>query len=165
MSDLDGDNRTDVATSRLSGSTLNIKIRLSGADLRVWLRIPVGTETGLQLTAYDVDYDGRVDLILNRASSISPVAVWLNKPNGRFEENTEWVVPPLEREAAEHLQRRSRRQPQREVVIFSDALPLQETANTVCHRLTDQGRHAPETPLFLRNESVFGFYQRGPPRS
>ena len=104
--DGDGDHRSDIAVARIVGSTMNIKVRLSAISSRVLLSADISNEIGLQLSAYDVDNDSEVDLVLTNVISLRPVAVWLNKSNGRFEKTTEWILPLPEREDLPHYRRR-----------------------------------------------------------
>src|SRR6185436_8456685 len=83
--DGDGDHRSDVAVAKIIGSTMKIKVRLSARQSHVHLSADIRDEVGLQLAAYDVDNDSEVDLVLTNVISLRPVAVWLNKSNGRFE--------------------------------------------------------------------------------
>src|SRR6185503_7027321 len=62
-------------------------------------------EVGLQLAAYDVDNDSEIDLVLTNVISLRPVAVWLNKSNGRFERTSGWILPLPEREDIPHFRR------------------------------------------------------------
>jgi len=104
--DGDGDHRSDMAVAKIIGSTLKIKVRLSAVSSRVRLSADIRDEIGLQLSAYDVDNDSEVDLVLTNVISLRPVAVWLNKSNGRFEKTTEWILPLPEREDVPHYRRR-----------------------------------------------------------
>lgn len=104
--DGDGDHRSDLAVAKIIGSTMKIKVRLSALSSRVLLSADIRNEIGLQLSAYDVDNDSEVDLVLTNVISLRPVAVWLNKSNGRFEKATEWILPLPEREDLPHYRRR-----------------------------------------------------------
>src|SRR4029450_5716146 len=91
-SDLDGDHQIDTASSRLRGSTLNIKIRFSDHTPPLSLVERVPNEPGLELRAYDVDRDHDVDLVLTSIFSPRPVAVWLNTSKGKFKKVSGWVA-------------------------------------------------------------------------
>jgi len=104
--DGDGDHRSDVAVAKITGSTMKIKVRLSALSSHVLLSADIRNEIGLQLTAYDVDNDSEVDLVLTNVLSLRPVAVWLNKSNGHFEKTSGWILPLPERESVPHYRRR-----------------------------------------------------------
>src|SRR5437899_8188956 len=91
-SDLDGDDQSDTAISKICGSTLKIRIRLSGRRTPVLLSASIPNEPGLTLVAYDVNNDSKAELVLTSIFSVHPVAVWLTSPDGRFKRATGWFT-------------------------------------------------------------------------
>jgi hypothetical protein len=86
--DFDGDSKTDTAFAKRYGSSYRVEVHLSTKRGRIRLTVPVRNEVGLELIAYDVNQDNRADLILTSHSPIKPIAVWLNKGNGHFEQSS-----------------------------------------------------------------------------
>jgi hypothetical protein len=91
--DFDGDSKTDTAVAKFCGSSYRIDIVLSSKRSRIRLTVPVRHEVGLELIAYDVNHDNRIDLVLTGASRVKPIAVWLNMGNGSFERSSGLLGP------------------------------------------------------------------------
>jgi hypothetical protein len=87
-SDLDGDQKVDIADGRFSGTSFSVTVSLTAYPQHTRLSVPVLDPAGHELIAYDLDRDQRTDLILIGPSSIEPVAVWLNRGNGTFERSS-----------------------------------------------------------------------------
>jgi hypothetical protein len=105
-SDLNGDSRPDAALQTISGSTVKIKIKLSGQRTPIRLSANVTYEPTVSLSAYDVDNDKDVDLILTNSLSVIPVAVWLNQHNGSFKEAHGWITGfPIHRAGSRFIHR------------------------------------------------------------
>ena len=103
--DLDGDSKADASIARFWESSYRIELHFTTQRLRVRLNAPIRNEVGLELVAYDVDQDRRADLILTSASSVKPIAVWLNKGNGSFERSSASFGPLFATNDGPHFRR------------------------------------------------------------
>ena len=161
--DGDGDHRSDVAVAKITGSTMKIKIRLSALSSHVLLSADIRNEIGLQLTAYDVDNDSEVDLVLTNVISLRPVAVWLNKSNGRFEKAAGWIVPLPEREDIPHYRRRLSPLNEQAILDIGRSLSILSNPSTVRHALLTYRHTTREESVVMVRWTGASNYDRGPP--
>jgi hypothetical protein len=90
ISDFDGDNQPDLATSRLEGSSYKVEIQLSASQETTSFTLS-SSERAIALLAVDVDKDNDKDLIIVSATSLKPLALWMNDGHGHFERNDDWA--------------------------------------------------------------------------
>src|SRR5258706_2034112 len=92
FADFDGDNRPDVATTRMQGrDRYSLQLDLStrredGLHRKGALPALPSSILGLHLTPRDVDGDHDLDIVITSGLSYQPVAVWINDGTGQFEE-------------------------------------------------------------------------------
>ena len=84
--DLDGDRIPETATVKQRGSFYQVSIHFSTGRPRLKLRTFVGDDVaGLTLEVTDVNTDSEAEIVLTSATSIRPVAVWLNRGSATFQ--------------------------------------------------------------------------------
>src|SRR5262249_38525715 len=130
---------------------------------RIRLTAPVRNAVGLELVAFDVDRDRRADLILVSASSVEPIAVWLNKGDGAFERSSASFAPLFGDTDSPHIQRAIARNDAQGALFTDDSPDAFEFAEEFVFRLEGSllARYADHRPLPL---SVRGpASTRGPP--
>jgi len=83
--DLDGDQKPETVTVRQAGFLYQISIHFTTGSPRVHFdtHITEGT-AGVTFQAADINNDRRGDLVVVSATSLRPVAVWLNQGRARF---------------------------------------------------------------------------------
>jgi hypothetical protein len=83
--DLDGDHIPETAVVRQRGSFYQVSIHFSTGRPKLRLRTYVGDDVaGLVLEVADVNSDSEADVVITSATSIWPVAVWLNRGGTKF---------------------------------------------------------------------------------
>lgn len=83
--DLDGDHIPETATVRQHGSFYQVSIHFSTGRPKLRLRTYLGDDVGgLTLQVTDMNSDSEADIVLTSATSVRPVAVWLNHGNTNF---------------------------------------------------------------------------------
>jgi hypothetical protein len=100
ISDVDGDNRPEVATSRIDGS--------GGASVEIAFSTPLRNATfpvaggglGLGVFVCDVDDDNDQDLVFASPGSPERFVVYLNDGNGHFKKGEQWSGPNFVRAGA-----------------------------------------------------------------
>jgi len=165
VADLDGDHIPDVAVAKIQHSVITIKIRLSSGHTRLLLSMPIGREVGLRLTAYNVDDDSNVDLVLTSETSNQPVAIWVNTSKGQFEKLKGWIPPVLERQSGPHFYRRLLQSPDRSIIGSNSPVPLVIAENDLPCTLDEDRQDVHEGLAFARLRPTFYTYERGPPLS
>src|ERR1700741_2682838 len=84
--DLDGDHILETATIRQQGSFYQVSIHFSTGRPKLKLRTFVGDDVaGLTIDITDVNSDSEADLVISSATSIRPIAVWLNRGSANFQ--------------------------------------------------------------------------------
>jgi hypothetical protein len=161
--DGDGDHRSDMAVARIIGSTMKIKVRLSALSSRVLLSADIRNEVGLQLSAYDVDNDSEVDLVLTNVISLRPVAIWLNKSNGRFERTSGWILPLPEREDLPHFRRRVSSLNDQAILDISSSVSILSNPSTDRHTLPTYRHTTREESVVMVRWTGASLCDRGPP--
>src|SRR5262249_16254267 len=77
--DLDGDHIPETATIKQRGSFYQVSIHFTTGRPKLRLRTYVTDDlAGLTVEIADVDHDTRADLVISSATSVWPVAIWLN---------------------------------------------------------------------------------------
>jgi hypothetical protein len=85
LSDLDGDGRADLGTLNSGAFHHNIELHLSRTDEWAVLPVRAAVSGDGALSAQDIDGDGDIDLLWQRALPPHVVMVWLNDGAGQFE--------------------------------------------------------------------------------
>ena len=141
---------------------MKIKVRLSTHQSRVSLSADVSNELGLQLSAYDVNNDGQIELVLTSVVSFRPIAVWLINSKGAFERTSQWVMPLREREDVPHYRRSSHSVTQQAILVPSSPSILAGTLTV--RQAFETYRHVPvDHFIVLPNRSESAIFDRGPP--
>jgi len=84
--DLDGDHIPETVTIRQGGSFYQVVIHFSTGRPKLRLRTYVaGDVAGLTLEVADINNDSEADLVITSATSLSPVAAWLNRGTSSFQ--------------------------------------------------------------------------------
>lgn len=84
--DLDGDHIPETATVRQRGSFYQVSIHFSTGRPKLKLRTFVGDDVaGLTIEITDVNSDSEADLVISSATSVRPIAVWLNRGSANFQ--------------------------------------------------------------------------------
>ena len=91
--DLDGDHIPETATIRQRGP-LSGHIHFTTGRPELRLKYITNDIGGLTLEVADIDHDTRADLVINSATSLLPVAIWLNRGAARFQHVKVVVVRP-----------------------------------------------------------------------
>jgi hypothetical protein len=83
--DLDGDQIPETATVRLCGDIYHVSINFTTGrpKLRLTTYVTEGV-AGLSFQTTDVNNDSKGDLVIISATSIRPVAVWVNQGRAKF---------------------------------------------------------------------------------
>ena len=90
--DLDGDHLPETATIRRGRDVYEISIKFSTGQPKLRLKTYVDSEiVGLAFQTTDVNDDNKDDLVLTDATSVRPVAVWLNQGHARFQKASPWL--------------------------------------------------------------------------
>ncbi|HYR90776.1 MAG TPA: VCBS repeat-containing protein [Terriglobia bacterium] len=89
--DLDGDHIPETATVHQNRSVYQVNIHFTSGRPRLKLTVyrPEG-EAGLSFEASDIDNDHNTDLVITSATSLQPLAVWLNRGKAKFQKVRSW---------------------------------------------------------------------------
>ena len=163
--DFDGDHQIDRVKGRIHGSSYSIEVRLSTKQPRIRLTVPVRNEVGLELMAVDVNRDRRADLIVMSASSLAPIAVWLNKGNGAFERSSQSFAPLFGDGHTPRLGRGTGKSYAQGALATDDSPDAFEPAENLAFRLESVlfHRHPDQSPLLV--SACGAASPRGPPLS
>jgi hypothetical protein len=83
--DLDGDHIPETAVVRQRGSVYQVSIHFSTGRPKLRLRTYFGDDVaGLVLEVADVNSGSEADVVISSATSIWPVAIWLNRGSANF---------------------------------------------------------------------------------
>lgn len=127
--DLDGDHIPETATIRRCGSLYSVSIHFTTGrpKLRLTTYVTEGL-AGLSLQTIDVNDDSKSDLVIVSATSIRPLAVWVNEGKAKFQKASSWVYGPLGRYTGPTVRHRSVNQPEPVGNVFIDPLPQATSA-------------------------------------
>jgi len=90
LSDVDGDSRPEIATSRADGYGFDsLEITFSSAGRRIPLLLPAPS-LAVRVYAYDIDHDNDQDLIVASSAGVERITVWLNDGEGHFVKGERW---------------------------------------------------------------------------
>ena len=122
--DLDGDQKPETATIRQCGSLYQVNIHFTTGRPRLRLTTHLtGGIAGLSFQTTDIDNDNRGDLVITSATSIRPVAVWLNQGRAKFKKVTAQLYSGVGRHTGPALRHDSTAQPEPDDDILLDPLP------------------------------------------
>jgi hypothetical protein len=90
--DLDGDRIPETATIRHCGSLYQISIHFTTGrpKLRLTTYVTEG-EAGLSFQTTDVNRDSKDDIVITSATSVRPIAIWLNQGKAKFQRISSWA--------------------------------------------------------------------------
>ena len=89
--DLDGDHLPESATVRQNSSVYQVSIHFTSGRPRLKLTVyRAEVEAGLSFEASDIDNDHNTDLVITSATSLHPIAVWLNRGKAKFQKVRSW---------------------------------------------------------------------------
>jgi len=90
--DLDGDRIPESVTIRQRGFLYRISIHFTSGRPKLHLAVyRAENEAGLTIQTSDVDNDRDLDVVITSATSIRPVAVWLNRGKAKFQRASTWT--------------------------------------------------------------------------
>jgi hypothetical protein len=120
--DLDDDHKPETATIRQIGPLYQVSIHFTSGRPKVHLttRISQGV-AGLTFQTADVNNDNKRDLLIVSATSVRPIAVWLNQGRARFKRTNADFFPGGYTGSAYHA--KSNTQPQPAGNLSVDPLP------------------------------------------
>lgn len=98
IADLDGDHKPDGAIllkSRWLGPQQNLSIQLHFTDRPNTELTFQSDSQALTVTAWDIDHDGDIDLVVEETFSHKPISVWINEGHGDFHEGRVQDYPSL----------------------------------------------------------------------
>jgi len=122
--DLDGDHIPEIVTIWQCGYVYQVSIHFTTGRPKVRLRTYVtGEVAGLSFQTTDVNDDNKGDLVIMSATSIRPVAVWLNKGQAKFQKVSSWVYPGVGRYAGPTFRHRGASEPEPVGNVPVDRLP------------------------------------------
>src|SRR5215467_245901 len=89
--DLDGDHIPETATIRQRGYLYQVNIHFTTGrpKLRLTTYITEGV-AGLSFQTTDIDNDSQDDLVIISATSVRPIAIWLNQGKAIFKKVSSW---------------------------------------------------------------------------
>jgi hypothetical protein len=122
--DLDGDHIPETATIRLCGYIYQVSIHFTTGrpGLRLTTYVTEGV-TGLSFQTTDVNDDSQGDLVIMSATSIRPVAVWLNQGKANFQRVSSWLYRGVGRYRGATFRHRGANEPEPVGNILFDPLP------------------------------------------
>jgi hypothetical protein len=128
--DLDGDHIPETATIRQRGSFYQVSIHFTTGRPKLRLRTYVTDDlAGLTVDIADVDHDTRADLVINSATSVWPVAIWLNRGTD-FQRVKLLSYAQLGGHSGPRLVHKKSGQPDPDGNLFTDPLPQAETGDS-----------------------------------
>lgn len=163
--DLDGDHIPETATIKQRGSLYQVIIHFTTGRPKLRLRTYVTDDIGgLTFATADLNNSEGGDLLILSATSLRPVAVWLNQGRGSFKRVNSWGFGLTGREAGPTLKHRSDDQPE-PIGNLLNSFPQAETPESLhigiksCFLTTPQSGSSDFEP-FRRQ-----VHPRGPPPS
>lgn len=162
--DLDGDHIRETATIRQHGSYYQVVIHFSTGRPKVRLKTYVSAgDAGLSVEFADLNHDAEADLVLTSATSLSPVAIWVNRGGANFQRVNSTQYSPFGRSTGPRLKRPAAVQAETAVTVLNDPLPQSDIALSFSPITTSHDRVwslADASPVEL---SLSGDAPRGPP--
>ncbi len=111
--DLDGDHIPELATIRQCGNFYKVSIHFTtGRPRLTFTAYLTGEIAGLSLQTEDVNNDRIDDLVIVSATSLKPVAVWLNQGNGNFQRVHSAIYAGMSKSHGPVLGRKTQFQPE-----------------------------------------------------
>ena len=122
--DLDGDHIPETATIRQRGYIYQVSIHFTTGRprLRLTTYLTAGM-AGLSFLATDVNDDSNGDLVILSATSIRPIAVWLNQGKANFQRVSSWLYGGVGKYRGPTFRRRGTNEPEPVGSILIDPLP------------------------------------------
>ncbi len=122
--DLDDDHKPETATIRQIGPLYQVSIHFTSGRPKVHLttRISQGV-AGLTFQTADVNNDNKRDLLIVSATSVQPIAVWLNQGRARFKRTNAAFFAGVNRYTGSAYHAKSNTQPQPAGNLSVDPLP------------------------------------------
>jgi hypothetical protein len=122
--DLDGDHIPETATIRQCGYLYQVSIHFTTGrpKLRLTTYVTEGA-AGLSLETTDVNNDSKGDLVIISATSIRPLAVWLNQGRAKFKRVNTWLYGGAGRYTGPAYRHRPTSQPEPVGNVSLDPLP------------------------------------------
>jgi hypothetical protein len=110
--DLDGDHIPETVAIKQHGSFYQVSIHFSTGRPKLRLKTYVGDEAaGLSLEVANVNSDSLADLVITSATSLWPIATWLNHGSGNFQRVNSSTYSLTGRYSGPGLDRREDAQP------------------------------------------------------
>jgi hypothetical protein len=124
--DLDGDRIPETVTIRQCGFAYRISIHFTSGRPKLHLTVyQAENEAGLTFQTSDVDNDRDLDVVVTSATSIRPIAVWLNHGKAKFQRASTWKYGGFVSYTGPTFRRRAVYQP--DPVLGSTTEPLAYT--------------------------------------
>ena len=163
--DLDGDQIPETATIRQCGHLYRVSIHFTSGRKRVDFTTYVADGTaGLTFNTTDVNDDSKSDLVISSATSVRPVAVWLNQGKARFQKVSSWVYGGVGGYTGPTLRHRATNGPEPVGNILIEPLPQAATSTQHFGLETDTARLiSSTTEQFPFNATLSQVPPRGPP--
>ena len=121
--DLDGDHIPETATIRQCGGVYKVSIHFTSGRPRLHLMVyQQEDETGLTFETKDLDDDHNEDLVITSATSVRPVAVWLNSGKAKFKRVSSWAYGGPHKFRGPALNRRAACTPESDINNSADPL-------------------------------------------
>jgi hypothetical protein len=163
--DLDGDHKPETATVKQVGLVYKVSIHFTSGRPKVQLTTPITPDSaGLTVHTTDVNNDNRGDLILLSATSVRPVAVWVNQGRARFKKVAASFLAGAHKYTGPAYKAERKGQPQPAGNLLIDPLPQATiapeyvTVNSEAGRLHSYSANVRLFDSLLRQEPP-----RGPP--
>lgn len=129
--DLDGDHIPETVTIRQSDSFYQVSIHFSTGRPKLRLRTYVaGDIAGLTFEIADINNDSEADLVITSATSISPVATWLNRGAANFQKVSVRTHSVWSRYVGSRLKRKTTERRDPVGSLSRDRLPQAEGADS-----------------------------------
>lgn len=130
--DLDGDHIPETATIRQHGFVYKVNIHFSSGRPRLRLTVYYAEDAaGLSFQTSDLDNDRDEDLVITSATSLRPLAVWLNRGKAKFQKVSSWEYGGPVKHNGPDLRRSNAYRPEAPVSSSNDPLPDETTVAEV----------------------------------
>jgi hypothetical protein len=129
--DLDGDHKPETATIRQTGLQYRVSLHFTTGLPKIHLTTHIRPGVaGLSLETRDVNNDSKEDLVITSATSVRPIAVWLNKGHAQFQRSHASFVDALGHYTGPAYRIRAKTQPVPASNLSVDPLPQAAVAPT-----------------------------------